>query len=191
VENSIGRLRRLLTRAGQPITGHIDGLRCDQFGVADGVWYGHDLAGRLTGVVDNGAAIVAAVPPSGSSVQYATTAGYDALNRPTGISWTPATAVAASTASSVTFGHTYNKANQRIGQTATENSWFNYPAATPGTVSYTADALNRYTAVGAVSPTYDGNSRRHLHLRLRRREPSDLGQNYGTVHLVAPFEKRE
>ena len=33
----------------------------------------------------------------------------------------------------------------------------NYPAATPSTVSYTADALNRYTAVGAVSPTYDGN----------------------------------
>ena len=40
----------------------------------------------------------------------------------------------------------------------TDNSWFNYPAATPSTVSYTADALNRYTAVGAVSPTYDGNS---------------------------------
>jgi YD repeat-containing protein len=39
----------------------------------------------------------------------------------------------------------------------TDNSWFNYPAATPSTVSYTADALNQYTAVGAVSPTYDGN----------------------------------
>src|SRR5207245_10645342 len=60
--------------------------------------------------------------------------------------------------SSVTFGHGYNKANQRIGQTATDNSWLNYPAASPSTVSYTADALNRYTAVGAVSPTYDGNS---------------------------------
>ena len=46
----------------------------------------------------------------------------------------------------------------RIGQTVTDNSWVNYPAATPGTVSYTADALNRYTAVGAVSPSYDGNS---------------------------------
>ena len=30
-------------------------------------------------------------------------------------------------------------------------------SATP-TVNYTADALNRYTAVGSVSPTYDGNS---------------------------------
>jgi REP element-mobilizing transposase RayT len=48
--------------------------------------------------------------------------------------------------------------NQRIGQTATDNSWLNYPAAIPSTVSYTADALNRYTAVGAVNPSYDGNS---------------------------------
>ena len=56
----------------------------------------------------------------------------------------------------VTFGHSYNKANQRIGQTVSDNTWLNYPAATP-TVSYTADALNRYTTVGAVSPTYDGN----------------------------------
>ena len=40
----------------------------------------------------------------------------------------------------------------------TDNSWFNYPAATPSTVSYTADVLNRYTAVGAVTPSDDGNS---------------------------------
>ena len=51
-----------------------------------------------------------------------------------------------------------NKANQRTGQTVTDNSWFNYPAATPSTVSYTADALNRYTAVGAVTPSYDGTA---------------------------------
>jgi RHS repeat-associated protein len=122
------------------------------------VSYRYDLAGRLTGVSDTSAAIAAAVPPSGPSVQYATTAAYDALNRPTGISWTPAPTAAAPTASSVTFGHAYNKANQRIGQTATDNSWLNYPAATPSTVSYAADALNRYTAVGGVTPTYDGNS---------------------------------
>jgi RHS repeat-associated protein len=41
--------------------------------------------------------------------------------------------------------------------TATDNSWFNYPAATPSTVSYTPNALNQYSAVGTVSPTYDGN----------------------------------
>jgi RHS repeat-associated protein len=40
----------------------------------------------------------------------------------------------------------------------TDNSWLNYPATSPSTMNYTADALNRYTAVGAVSPTYnDGN----------------------------------
>jgi hypothetical protein len=87
-------------------------------------------------------------------VQYTTTAAYDALNRPTGLSWSPAPTAAAPTAGSVT----YNKANQRIGQTVTDNTWLNYPAATPSTVSYTADALNRYTAVGAVNPTYDANS---------------------------------
>jgi YD repeat-containing protein len=122
------------------------------------VSYRYDLAGRLMGVSDTSAAITAAVPPSGPSVQYATTAAYDVLNRPTGISWTPAPTAAAPSASSVTFGHAYNKANQRIGQTATDNSWINYPAASQSTVSYTADALNRYTAVGAVNPTYDGNS---------------------------------
>jgi RHS repeat-associated protein len=120
--------------------------------------YRYDLNNRLMGVSDTSAAIAAAVPPSGPSVQYATTAAYDALNRPTGISWNPAPTPAAPAAGSVTFGHAYNKVNQRIGQTATDNSWLNYPAASPSTVSYTADALNRYTAVGAVSPTYDGNS---------------------------------
>lgn len=80
------------------------------------------------------------------------------MNRPTRISWTPAPATAVPTANGVAFNHAYNKANQRIGQTATDNSWINYPAAMRSTVSYTADALNRYTAVGAVTPTYDGNS---------------------------------
>jgi RHS repeat-associated protein len=39
----------------------------------------------------------------------------------------------------------------------TDNSWLNYPAAIPAAVSYTANALNQYTAVGAVTPGYDGN----------------------------------
>jgi RHS repeat-associated protein len=79
------------------------------------------------------------------------------MNSPTAASWTPAPAQAAITASSVTFGQAYNKANQRIGQTATDNIWLNYPAATASTTSYTANALNQYTAVGAVTPSYDGN----------------------------------
>lgn len=90
-------------------------------------------------------------------MQYATSYGYDAMNRPISVNWTPAPAQATPAASSVTFGHSYNKANQRIGQTVTDNTWFNYPAATPSTTSYTANALNQYTAVGAVTPTYNGN----------------------------------
>ena len=124
---------------------------------ATAVNYGYDLNNRLTSVSDGSAPIVAAVPPSGPSVQYVTSAAYDAVNRPTAISWTPAPTAAPPSASGVTFAHSYNKANQCIGQTASDNSWLNYPAATPGTVSYTANALNQYTAVGAVSPTYDGN----------------------------------
>src|SRR6266851_1165896 len=119
--------------------------------------YGYDLNNRLTSVSDGSAAIPAAVPPSGTSVQFKTSAAYDTVNRPTGVSWTPAAAAAAATGSGVTFNHTYNKANQRDSQKVTDNSWLNYPAATPA-VSYTADALNRYTAVAAASPTYDGNS---------------------------------
>src|SRR5882672_1122750 len=106
------------------------------------------FTGRLTGVSDTSAAVIAAVPPSGPSVQYATSLGYDVMNRPTAVNWSPAPSAAAPAAGSVTFGHAYNKANQRIGQTVSDNTWLNYPAATPGTVSYTADALNRYTGVG-------------------------------------------
>jgi len=69
---------------------------------------------------------------------------------------TTAPAFTAPSASSVTFGHTYNKANQRIGQSVSDNSWLNYPAATP-TVGYSTDALNRYTAVGGVNFAYDDN----------------------------------
>lgn len=57
----------------------------------------------------------------------------------------------------VTFNHTYNKVNQRIGQTVDDSTWLSYPAGTPSTSAYTANALNQYTAVGAVTPTYDGN----------------------------------
>jgi RHS repeat-associated protein len=122
------------------------------------VTYGYDLTGRLTSALDTtSAAITPAAPPGGSPVQYAAAYSYDVMNRPIGVSWSPAPVATAPTAFSVAFGHSYNRTNQRIGQTISDNSWVNYPAATPGTVSYTADALNRYTAVGAVSPSYDGN----------------------------------
>lgn len=118
------------------------------------VTYSYDLTGRLTSVSDTSAAITAAASPSGP---YVASYGYDAMNRPISVNWTPAPAQVAPTPSSVTFGHTYNKANQRVGQTATDNTWLNYPAATPSTTGYAANALNQYTTVGAVTPSYDGN----------------------------------
>ncbi len=81
-----------------------------------------------------------------------------ATDRPTGVSWNPApTATAPGAASSVVFAHSYNKVNQRTGQSVSDNAWIDYPAATPGTVSYAANTLNQYTAVGAGTPTYDAN----------------------------------
>jgi RHS repeat-associated protein len=149
------------TRAGQTISFTYDTLNRlatkTPPAPAPVVSYGYDLAGHLTSVSDTSAAIAAAVPPSGASIQYATSYSYDATNRTVGVSWNPAPAAAAPSASSVTFGHAYNAVNQRVGQSISDNSWVNYPAATVSTVSYTANALNQYTAVGPVSPSYDGN----------------------------------
>jgi RHS repeat-associated protein len=46
---------------------------------------------------------------------------------------------------------------RRISQTVTDNSWWYYPPASPSSVSYTSNAANQYTAVGAVTPSYDAN----------------------------------
>jgi RHS repeat-associated protein len=160
-----------LTRAGQTISFAYDTLnrRCSKTvntsptactatsSASPTVWYGYDLNGRATSMIDNSAAITAAVlPVPGTPVSYATTTSYDRLNRPVNVSFSPALASTAPAAGSVTFAHAYNGANQRSGQTETDNSWLNYPApASP--VSYTANALNQYTAVGAVTPSYDAN----------------------------------
>jgi len=57
----------------------------------------------------------------------------------------------------VVFNHWYNKVNQRVYQTASDNSYWSYPTASASSVSYSANNLNQYTAVGSASPTYDGN----------------------------------
>ena len=120
------------------------------------VSYTYDLAGRVTSVSDTSAAIPSIATPA-STTAYTTSTTYDALNRPTGVSWNPAPAATAPAAGPVVqFGHSYNKANQRIGETVSNNIWLSYPGAT-GTTSYTANSLNQYTAVGGVTPTYDGN----------------------------------
>jgi len=62
----------------------------------------------------------------------------------------------APTQAGVTFTHSYDANNRRVGQAASDNSWLLYPATT-GTTSYTANNLNQYTALGGASPTYDNN----------------------------------
>jgi len=117
------------------------------------VTYGYNLVGHLTSVSDNSAAITA--PASGAVA--AMTYNYDAINRLTATSFSPVQPQAPPSVSSATFSFAYNAANQRISQSTADNSFWAYPPATPGTVSYTTNNLNQYTAVGSVTPSYDGN----------------------------------
>ena len=95
-------------------------------------------------------------PPSGPVVTYA----YDPASRPTKISddSDPAPAVTPPAAGTlVTFGHTYDKTNRRIGQTVDDSTWLAYPTGAPSDTSYTNDKLNRYSAVTGLTPSYDAN----------------------------------
>ena len=122
------------------------------------VTYSYDLAGRLTGVSDTGATIAAAVSPTGSTVIYATTYTYDAWNRPAKAAWDPAPAATAPSAGPlVTFGHSYDRTNRRIGQTASDNTWLPYPTGPPGTVTYTSTNTNQYSTITGLAPSYDTN----------------------------------
>jgi RHS repeat-associated protein len=116
------------------------------------VSYAYDLASHLIAVSDNSAAIT--VPAA--SATYATNLTYDQLNRPLTVNWNPAPAQTTPSATSASFMFGYDATNRRTGQSANDNSWWSYPV-TATNVSYTANNLNQYTAVGSVSPTYDGN----------------------------------
>ena len=114
----------------------------------------YDLAGHPLGFADTSASMVA---PSTVGTIATLTSSYDSLNNLTGSVWGPTVAQAAPTASSATFAHVYDATNRRVGQTATDNSYWSYPASTASTVSYIANNLDQYTAIGSVTPTYDGN----------------------------------
>jgi RHS repeat-associated protein len=116
------------------------------------ITYVYDLDSHLVGLSDNSAAITAPATSASSAASYA----YDQLNRPLTANWSPVPAQTTPSAASATFGFAYDATNRRIGQSASDKSWWSYPA-TATNVSYTANTLNQYTAVGAVSPTYDGN----------------------------------
>jgi RHS repeat-associated protein len=118
------------------------------------VTYSYDLAGHPLGVADTSASMVV---PSTVGIIATVTSTYDSLNNPTGSAWGPAVAQTAPAASSATFTYGYDATNRRVSQTATDNSYWSYPAATASTVSYTANNLDQYSAVGSVTPTYDGN----------------------------------
>ena len=118
------------------------------------VLYGYDLNGRLIAANDNSAAITIRAERPQVTQQPTHTIP---LNRPVTVSWNPAPVQTTPTASSTTFTLGYDANNRRNSTAATDNSWWSYPANSASTLSYTANALNQYSAVGAVSPTYDGN----------------------------------
>ena len=118
------------------------------------VTYSYDLAGHPVGFADNSSSIVV---PSTVGAIATLTSSYDSLNNLTGSVWGPAAAQTAPSASSATFTHAYDATNRRVSKTATDNSYWSYPAATASTVSYTTNNLDQYTAISSVTPTYDGN----------------------------------
>lgn len=136
-------LNRLITKT-PPLSGPV-------------VTYAYDLNGRLLSASDTSAAMASVVPPGGVPVQYTNSTSYDAMNRPISFAWSPVSTSTTPAGGSVTFGHSYNKVNQRISQTVSDNAYLNYPSSAPSTVNYTSNALNQYTAVGSIAPDYDGN----------------------------------
>jgi RHS repeat-associated protein len=145
------------TRAGQTITFTYDTLNRLSTKAAPlepAVAYSYDLSSRLIGASDNSAAITAASTPSGTLGSVSMT--YDQVNRPLSFTFGPVPTQITPTAGSSAFTYAYDPTNRRIGQTATDNTWLSYPTGAT-TVAYTANSLDQYTAVGAVTPTYDGN----------------------------------
>jgi RHS repeat-associated protein len=61
------------------------------------------------------------------------------------------------TRAGATISYTYDTLNRLSTKTATDNGYWSYPTATASTVSYTANNLDQYSAVGSVTPSYDGN----------------------------------
>ena len=115
----------------------------------------YDLAGHLISASDTSAAVQAATT---SGTVSTITASYDAQNNLISKTWSPVQAQAPPSASSTaSFTYTHSAANQRIGQTTTDNTYWSYPTATAASTSYTPNNLDQYTAIGTITPTYDGN----------------------------------
>lgn len=115
-------------------------------------------AGRVLSINDASAAITTvANPPGATAISFTRDHVYNTLDQRTSVTWDNANAQTTPTYATVTLDHHYNKVNQRNYKAATDNSYWLYPTNAASTLSYTANTLNQYTAVGAVSPTYDTN----------------------------------
>jgi RHS repeat-associated protein len=121
------------------------------------VWYSYDLDNHLIAANDNSATVV--IPTSAAG--YSTSLTYDTVNNPATASWTPAPLQTFSSSASVTFQDVYDANGRRTSQTATNNSWLSYPAATASSLTYNVNALNQYTCIFSstcsVTLLYDGN----------------------------------
>ncbi|MGA9866446.1 MAG: RHS repeat-associated core domain-containing protein [Acetobacteraceae bacterium] len=94
---------------------------------------------------------------------------YDQLSRRTGVTYGNGTSSSYTYAinndllsvthnfvgSAVTYTYTYNHAHQRLSTAYSTTGFDVMPAA--GSISYTANNVNQYTAIGAAVPTYDSN----------------------------------
>jgi RHS repeat-associated protein len=119
--------------------------------------YTFDGLDRMNAILENGATTVASISydnqgrrgtlTGGVSTSY----GYDPVSRLASLSHD-----LAGTAQDVTYSYTsYNPASQLLSQTRNNDSYgFTSTAAN---VSYAANGLNQYSAVGTVAPSYDGN----------------------------------
>jgi hypothetical protein len=153
VYDADSNIRTWQTRAGATISFSYDTLNRLSTKAAPSeptVTASYDLAGRPVGFADNSPSIVA---PATTGIIATLTSNYDSLNNLTGRVWGPAAAQTAPSASGATFNHVYDATNRRISQTATDNSYWSYPTATASTVSYTANNLDQYSAIGPVTPT--------------------------------------
>lgn len=68
--------------------------------------------------------------------------------------WPSESAHSTSAATSASFAFTCDGNNRRVGQTATDKSWRNYPTAAAST-TYSVNNLNQYIAVRSAAPSYD------------------------------------
>ena len=119
--------------------------------------YEFDALSRLTGILESGVTSLA-------SYQYDTLSRRTSLTRGDGgiISYTYEadsdldTLTFAADGGSVTFDYGYNNVSQVNSLLVTDAAYQWKPTAN-GTVSYTANNLNQYSAVDLAAPTYDTN----------------------------------